>query len=141
MPISAAPNAAVARPSRVASIDLVEQFVGSSRTSALRGSCLIGCSQEGLQSRDGAVQVAGVDTGEQRPDQLDPETGGVDGEGDGDPARLLGGDQVVVAETQPQQCALPAEPPLVLELGDLHGGRGVVGQLQRRAAGWSDWPG
>jgi hypothetical protein len=42
MPISAAPNAAVARPSRVASIDLVEQFVGSSRTSALRGPCRIG---------------------------------------------------------------------------------------------------
>jgi hypothetical protein len=42
MLISAVPNAAVARPSGVASIDLVEQFVGASRTSALRGPCRIG---------------------------------------------------------------------------------------------------
>jgi len=87
------------------------------------------------------VEIAGVDAGEQRPEHIDRRTGGVDGEGDGDRAGLVGGGQVVVAETEPQERALPPEPPPVLERGDPDGGRAVVGQLQRRAAAGSDRPG
>src|SRR4029453_3242676 len=62
-------------------------------------------------------------------------------DGDAHPARLVGGAQVVITKTQPQERALPAEPPPVLEFGDADGGCGVVGQPQRRAAGGSDRPG